>query len=271
MFNSKNNSIPNLPTSNMYANSIFHFLNNIEWIIQALTERRLVPRYCKEDVSFLELNGVNEIAIPEKCFCNIALHKISNHITEYGGYGIAFSKEWAVQNQIHPVHYVYKYSNYCKHFSEIFNMFLQNDLDNDLMDNAANFLLNDLLLLKPYFGKNWNWDTMSYDADEKCLADECEWRFVPDLPEDTLMKQIILTADEMSKEKMDIASEAIKNIDDKNCWLNFDYKDVLYIIVNTTSDVDKIMDCVKRISLDRDEELLLMSKILVWDQIKGDL
>lgn len=80
------------------ANTLFHFTNNIDNIINILTNE-FSPRYCMESFEFL--GGCDlEIAIPMVCFCDIPLSQIKNHIENYGGYAIGLSKEWGGQKEL---------------------------------------------------------------------------------------------------------------------------------------------------------------------------
>ena len=63
------------------ANTLFHFMDQATFLTAAIDRKGLVPRYCEENISYLDVknsNGkVNKICVLQKCFCDIPLHKIT--------------------------------------------------------------------------------------------------------------------------------------------------------------------------------------------------
>lgn len=117
------------------ANALFHFVDKIDFLKSILLDRALKPRFCEEDVGYLNLqvkdSKFSSIAVLEKCFCDIPFHKLmdrfevqlfdekslnateklefarkNTHPDYYGPYAVAFSKEWGENNYLQPVHYV---------------------------------------------------------------------------------------------------------------------------------------------------------------------
>ena len=66
------------------ANSLFHFMKEADYLHTALSQKALIPRYCREDIRFLQININNitfsEIAVLQKCFCDIPLHNITSKL-----------------------------------------------------------------------------------------------------------------------------------------------------------------------------------------------
>lgn len=62
------------------ANSLFHFMNKLDYLKNALKMKALVPRYCEENIEYLNLQNndkkIENIWILEKCFCDIPFHKV---------------------------------------------------------------------------------------------------------------------------------------------------------------------------------------------------
>lgn len=54
------------------ANTLFHFMKNSEFLKKILQKKAIVPRYCKEDIGYLNIRAVDtffqEVAILQKCF-----------------------------------------------------------------------------------------------------------------------------------------------------------------------------------------------------------
>ena len=75
------------------ADTLFHFVDKLEYLLPVIEKFAIIPRYCTENIDYLQI-GMNKIAYPMLCFCDINLHKMQDHISFYGGYGIAFSKKF---------------------------------------------------------------------------------------------------------------------------------------------------------------------------------
>ena len=52
--------------------------------------------------------------------------------------------------------------------------------------------------------------------------------------------------------------------------LKFDYSDLKYVIVKTVEDFERLTEEIMSWKLEKSVEYMLISKILVWDQSKGD-
>lgn len=88
---------PKLPISRQSANALFTFMNNFTYLKDILETKLIFPRYCRENIEYLGLNNLAEIAFPMKCFCDIFINKLYTHMNLYGKYGIALSKEWGLK------------------------------------------------------------------------------------------------------------------------------------------------------------------------------
>ena len=63
------------------ANSLFHFMYEERFLTDAIDRCALIPRYCKENIEYMVLKDtkgktVKEMAVLQKCFCDIPFHKI---------------------------------------------------------------------------------------------------------------------------------------------------------------------------------------------------
>ena len=63
------------------ANALFNFVGRLDYLVESLEKKALVPRYCEEDIGYLKLhfNGkaIEKIHVLQKCFCDIPLHNIT--------------------------------------------------------------------------------------------------------------------------------------------------------------------------------------------------
>lgn len=80
-----NNQISYLPYDDyaQSANTLFHFMKKQEYLNSILRRRAIIPRYCVETIDYLSIkNGTrlfNEVAILQKCFCDIPFHKLAEY------------------------------------------------------------------------------------------------------------------------------------------------------------------------------------------------
>ena len=237
------------------ANTLFHFVESSKYLFSFIEKMAVVPRYCVEDVDYLEI-GMDEVAYPMLCFCDINLHKIQEHMDFYGQYGIAFSKQWGISKGIQPIQYVNPDSILRHDFTEAFQASM-----NDTGESAAqNYLQSHMYYLKPIQG------TMQRDGKSvlKNFTDECEWRFIPNVSKKNL-PQAIAQAEIFSRSRL---NETLAICED--CWLKFEADDIKYIILQTCDEFEKVVAMIAEKALSSKAKSWLMSKILVWPEVKGD-
>jgi hypothetical protein len=285
------------------ANTLFHFMMQKEFLEGALYRKALVPRFCREDISYLNIsvNGqkFEEVAILQKCFCDIPLHKITakfdcvlteesrkefkdlfayDHTEYYGPYAIAFSKKWCEEHNLQPIHYLNDKSTYTREFK----LFIERLVcANDLPDEFAIDILQRLALVKPLRGKmKRNFDIKKEVNLIKNFHDEQEWRFIPDLSKikevnsnstykyQPLIANPYLLNEQASPEIsfIDTQSNELEKEKYKSLWLNFTYNDIRYIIVPDKQSridiIDFIMELPKS-NLDESEKISLIQYLLI--------
>lgn len=191
----------------------------------------LSPRYVLEDFDIF--NG--KYLIEMKCFCDIPLSQITNHISTYGNYGIGLSKEFAYRNYINPVHYFHEYSD---HMFRLMSVDLRNPSE-----------WNSII---PYF------KTMYCENKKDYYYNEREWRYVGE------------TIDVSKKNAEEI--ENLKNVN--NCKitkrLQIEYTDIKYIFIDNEDELESIINHILSLQIDYNLQLNLISKILNSKQLKED-
>lgn len=290
------------------ANSLFHFMKEANYLHTALSQKALVPRYCREDISFLKLkindDVFDEIAIPQKCFCDIPLHNITSklqidskteavcfhdHTSVYGEFAIAFSKQWGELHHLQPVQYINETSSYLTILQEDLNSSLNTD---DLSIEKSYAVMYRLSFIKPLRGKMARSIENKHIMISKNFHDEQEWRYVPNpvviskynSTNRFKIKPIIANPNEIclnlggNRNFLDIQSEALTDPLYRDLWLTFDYDDVKYLIV---PNAQARIDCISYILNLSDslfsqgaevqiQKSVLISKILVLDEIRKD-
>lgn len=240
------------------ANTLFHFVEKLEYLLPILEREGIVPRYCVESVDYLKIT-YQSIAYPMLCFCDIKLHKIEEHISFYGGggYGIAFSKEWGIRKGIQPIQYVNGISYLRNDFSEAFKM----ALESSYTDESQNFLLSQMCFLKPIEGVMARNEKEEY----KNFTDECEWRYVPKF--ETLDLPVVLKDSEIVQKYTFNNALIYAN----ETWLKFTIDDIKYLIIKNKDDLDRLLEIVlKKSELNPVDQHKLSSKIIVWDEMRED-
>lgn len=255
------------------ANTLFHFTNNIDNILNIL-KNEFSPRYCMENFKVIGRNV--EIAIPMVCFCDIPLSQIRNHIENYGGYAIGLTKEWGVSKEINPVMYSTGESISTKTIDEILREIgklekstaISGDVKNSISKNIS--LLNHFAFyIKPYEGQVWNKN--EFNGPVKRFYDEREWRYIPAF--NFLITNKIrwyLNKDEFLDDKL--RDDANKNISEVS-KLSFEPSDIKYIIVNSEDEILRLykeIDNIKGHKYSSDEVNILRTRIISKEQILND-
>ena len=293
------------------ANTLFHFMKEGKYLKDALERRALIPRYCVEDIEYLniQVGGMSfpRIAVLQKCFCDIPFHKLldafkldivdgenvplkdedrrklitgNTHPDFYGKYAIAFSKRWGERNNLHPIQYVNAHSTYTTEFSKLFPSLWEAE---ELPESYANDILNRLAYMKPLRG------TMGRVLDGasgerltikmwKNFHDEREWRYVPSVrvTDDVEIRQIIANPSILQMMFIeDRINESLSTDRYKSIWLCYNYDDIRYILVpNLQARIDTIqtiLDIPDDQFVNSEQKYILISKIVVLDELRKDL
>lgn len=296
------------------ANTLFHFMKKSEYLKSILLKKAIVPRYCIENIEYLNIHigdiSFKEVAILQKCFCDIPFHKLAEnfelngvgevynslnedeklnlkknntHPDYYGKFAIAFSKSWGESKNLQPIHYLNENSIYTVEFTKLLNSFLGVD---NIPEEYVNVILNRLSFIKPLRGimkrtiKRNNSENVSVEI-YKNFHDEKEWRYVPNPTALSAAKieRIIANPNILN------LRDGIKNINDnlatekyRPLWLEYNYDDIRYIVV---PDLHSRIDIINTIMDIPDEQFdnqsqilmqkyILISKILVLEEIRKD-
>lgn len=261
---------------NMSANVLFHFMPELRFLCRAIEARALFPRYCKENIAYLNLrvndHQLTEVAYPEKCFCDIPIHEVFSHIKKYGSYGLGFPKVWGIGQGIQPIQYVNINSQLIKDFQAAFQKGTLVATDNYDAQYLSNYLVSYMLYIKPLMGENRN--RVTNEMEDVYLTDECEWRFVPDLSakemDPILFDNDICKKDENQRSIIDIYNEALERLNDS--WITFDYSNIRYITVKGYDERDELIAFIRNMNNNTNdiEKLRLISKIIVLDDAEED-
>jgi len=212
------------------SNSIMHFTNSADHL-KAILKEGFKVKYCLENVE--TPNGALHYSIPMVSFCDIPLSEMKEHITKYGGYGIGLKREWAKCKGLNPVLYIDSQSTLGAGFHTSFQSMFTGKKVADLTELEEK-LVDVIRYMKNYEGEliRGGINNSSYR-----FADEKEWRFVPNrqMAKQMLIKGAVLTPERKLKLNDDISS----------LRLEFEPKDIKYIIVNDESEISEFIGCLR--------------------------
>lgn len=246
------------------ANVFFHCMRKMDYLKEILSNQGIYPRYNKENISYLQLKGCNNIGIPMVCFCDIYFTKLKSHMKKYGGYGIGLEKKPEIEALLTPIMYI----NESSHLFEDFRTVLQ-----DIYDNINNgkdnyfydYIIHQLLYTKPLRG------IMEINDKQKDMIfhDEKEWRFIP-YTTDVNTDFVIFDQDYLTKDNLDIKNKLIRKHEEYK--MKFKLSDIKYILIPHESNRDSMIKFIdKKLKIDQSEKYRLISKLITFDELKDDL
>ncbi len=285
------------------ANTLFHFMKEREYLIKALNDKALKPRYCMEDIDYININDlsgnkIKEVAVLQKCFCDIPLHKLmakfeitissdeeildmekkykyeneyNTHPGCYGTFAVGFSKSWSVSHGLQPIIYLNKSSTFLNEYRCSFEKILNSkDIDDMFVDD----LIGRLSYFKPLQGNMVRKIDGKIIKFDKNFHDEKEWRYIPsnEMLEKVELQRVI--SKPIIKRNLEAINKNIEMSKYESIWLKFDYEDIKYIIVPSVFERDEMIKCILDMEIEKFKDVfqrnVLISKILVLDDIRKD-
>lgn len=290
------------------ANVLFHFMKKPDFLTFSLKNKALIPRYCIEDISYLNIvvddYPYNKIAVLEKCFCDIPFHQLTasfylqgigesfnqlpiaeqegaqqnnTHPDFYGKYALAFSKEWGESKHLQPIHYINPKSISPK-VSATLSQIIS---DTNLPDSYSNLFLYYLSYSKPLRGRMERVFKDSIHIEFlKNFHDEKEWRFVPseDIANEYGFSSVVANSNMVDNPfELESQNALLESSTFNKIRIEYSYSDIKYIIVPDSDARIQLIDFILRLDdhcFTSDniqlQRNLLISKILVLDEIRKD-
>lgn len=283
------------------SNAIYNFMKEFSYLKEAIKNKALTPRYCEENIEYLDLNYKSEVlkkaCVLQKCFCDIPLHSISKkflletrddiekldekikkeveggstHIDFYGEYGIAFSKKWAKKRNIQPVQYINENTSLSVQLKNSFEYVSSKDSISDLV---VSDIISRVSFYKPLFGEMGRTIENKTIYFFKNFYDECEWRYVPEEKKLSKCQISSVIFDKETRKFKDQISNRLKDEKYRCLWLEFDYQDIRYLIVPNNNARNMLIRYILGLNVDSEDEMqdkcLLISKIIVLEDVKKD-
>ena len=244
------------------ANFLCNFMKKHEYLVECLRDMALKPRYVEERIGYLNLDAFRALAFPMTCFCDIPLSKAEEHMKLYGYYGIALNKSRCMRRNVQPIMYLNDKSALSRDLKVAFEALTKTD---ERVDEQWQFLpdtlLSILLYTKPVQGSMWRDDG---DQDNTLFIDECEWRYIPEVPKGM---PVSLPPKDNTEEGRREYSKALAKFD--TTWFTFDVNEIDYIIVPDERGATSLIRDISSMK-NKDEEIQyrLMSKIETADKFE---
>lgn len=253
--------------SKQSANVLFKFMQELDYLKEIIINKAIIPRYYEERIEYLKIDRLKKIVFPMVCFCDINFSKLNEHVKYYGMYGIGLNKRWGIKKGIQLINYINPNSYIRKDFTYLFKKSYSSSDENSNLDEYNNYLLSNLLFMKPIIGKMLR----NNKYDNKNFTDEKEWRYVPNIKESDKIQLLIPQEYVGSQHVYNTYSEGIKKL--KHLWLTFDYDDIEYIMVSNKTDRQQLIKFIlndENITCNYMERYELISKIIVHNIINKD-
>lgn len=238
-------------SSRQYSDHLYHFSKEPARIVNALKHKGFTLNYVIEDFAFLDAKGLDTMAFPMICFCDIKeeAERLEPHRELYGHYGIGLTKDWGRNHGVQPVHYILPGSPFAQDFKQATEAAFSLDfptMQDDLIV-LSDFLITSMAYAKPLWGTN---NGTSY-----CFEDECEWRFIPaDLASDLPR----LIPHPVEDAHLDNFRHTIWR--PETYLLEFTYEDVSAIFVEK-GHASELSIAIEALDASQDEKAMLKTKI----------
>ena len=238
------------------SNVLCNYMRKKEYLERIIRMKAITPRYNIEPIDYLGIENHDRLCFPMTCFCDIPFSKVATHMSRYGEYGIGFSKESLIkQHRVQPIQYVNPDSPLACDFKDAFLAAEKNEnISEGLVLTLLNYLTTTLLYMKPIYGYESN---ASGEQVFTNYQDECEWRYIPSSFPENL--ELIIGQDRATSTTKETYSDALAN--HSECWIDFDWDDVIYLIVPDEAAAKDIIKTIMELELSLQEKYLLISKI----------
>lgn len=151
---------------------IIHFTRKFETLYSIVTSCSFRLGYCAEYFGDKSGKVISRAAHPMVSFSDYSDEELSTKHITYGGYGIALSKKWAVENRLSPVNYVEKNSPVAQGLVSL----LRARQENTIPKSLRLPIIQLKCFTKHVYGFNSYLNEPNFD-----FKAENEWRFVPSI------------------------------------------------------------------------------------------
>lgn len=229
------------------SNILWHQTNK-DCLVKILKSKQFLCAYSVEDVA--DMAGQN-LAFPMVSMCDLPLSELTEFLGKYDHYTIGMSREWGIKNRFTPIWYYEARSRIPK--------FLKTAIENAL--NKGDESIVSLMAILSYM-KKVEGPLPKHKYEIYRFYDEREVRHVPSF--DYVVSgghAPILTEEEYKNYTATTGSPVI------NDYVNFEWSDVRYIIVQEKIEVEEIITCLDALGCDNRHIGLFCEDEIIHDVI----
>lgn len=251
---------------NNSSNVLCNYMKEPEYLEMILKNQAIIPRYVIEPLDYLNIQNLQKIAFPMTCFCDIPFTKVGNHMTSYGRYGIALSKQEIIQKfKVQPIHYMNPQSPLVADFKEAFVSYYRSERRVHQEDQVLlDYILSTLLYMKPIS----KIEIIDGTSRPYIFQDECEWRYIPT---DGFPSSIplLMKEDQITEKGKNAYSHVLE--EHPETWIKYDWEDVRYIIVPDEPALERIINVIRQLPIGDVIKYMLSSRIEISNRFTEDL
>ena len=253
-------------SQNVSSQVLFHFTKSLN-AIKSILKEGFFPHFCPEytleqvDKELADAGLPPKYSIPMVSFCDLPLSLVSNHLNNYGNFGIGLKKSWGLHNGLAPVIYTHSKAKTRPPMSRLFHSSLAENKDKSSKD--MEFLA---AYSKPYEGPAWRDGKVQKNVR---FYDEREWRFVPPVPHSSGLF--------ISDPKGTGLTEVVQDVYKDFYSLKVTPDDIQYLIVEYDmgeTNVIKLHDFIMQSfgqRFTRKDAILVSTAIMTHDCIRDDI
>jgi len=227
------------------SDQLMHFVKKEEYMIQILNHNYLYPRICCEDA--IKALFKSNVYVPMKCFCDIPLECIQNHIKTYGPYGIGFTKAWGYKAGLTPVNYYNENSPYIQSIKEIHNDYISRlnislkDTDRSDIAEMLRILKSSFSMHKPIYGE---YERSPESGGHYYFYDEREWRYqLPPISSTAYLQSHNLPQSIIDNYNgVEEDGEWKPGTLERNHQIKFTYEDIDFVLIPSFCDKKEVID-----------------------------
>lgn len=205
----------------------------------------------------------NEVYIPMISFCDLTIMQLSresDHLENFGQYGIGLTKDWGINKRVSPVIYAHEKSQPTAQLYNL-NLYMGRLSKFIKLADVKKELIDFFKFVKPYKGRWHRGKLIGEKKDDIIYYHEREWRYCPLLSDYKVLLR--KTADHLKQKE-------VFNEELKKELIPFTPDDIKFIVVHKKNEYNEWVEFIRSTTLKEEDKNLLISKIISIEAIDED-